>query len=317
MNVVTQSPLNAEPSWEDFGQAITPHFFNRNHYEFPLVADELHVCGRVFSVDQLRSMSVVRQEVTLECAGNGRLFMDPLPPGTAWGWRGVSNAVWTGVPLAELLKLAPPPEGTLELVFQGGDVEYARSLPLADCFAPEILVVYGMNDEPLQVAHGGPLRLIVPRYYAMASVKWLTEVRASSEPFQGYYQVDDYQFKPNDGPSRPVSTMLVRALIVSPEDDQSVTGESVIRGWTWSGLAPVASVQVVVDGLEVPVELAEDRGAFAWRGFSARVQLAAGEHEAYAVARDAKGNQQPMQAVWNKQGYENNSVRRVKFQVRG
>ncbi len=315
MNVVTQNPLNAEPSWEDFQEPITPHFFNRNHYEFPLVADELQVCGRVFTVEQLRAMPTLRQEVTLECAGNGRKFMDPLPPGTAWGWRGVSNAVWTGVALAELLKLAPAPEGTVELVFQGGDVEYARSLPLGDCSDPNILVAYSMNDQPLQVAHGGPIRLIVPRYYAMASVKWLTEIRATPVPYEGYYQVEDYQFKPVGGPSRPVSTMLVRAMIVSPQDDEAVAGTVTVRGWAWSGFAPVASVRVVVDGREVPVELAEDRGAFAWRGFSARLDLTSGNHEVYAIARDSQGHEQPMEAAWNSQGYENNSVRRVRFSV--
>jgi DMSO/TMAO reductase YedYZ molybdopterin-dependent catalytic subunit len=315
MNVVTKNPLNAEPDWEDFRAPVTPHFFNRNHYEFPLIGDELQVCGRIFTMEQMRALPVVRQEVTLECAGNGRSYMDPLPPGTPWGWRGVSNAVWTGVSLAELLKLAPPPEGSLELVFQGGDVEYARSLPLSECYAPEILVAYAMNDEPLAIAHGGPIRLIVPGYYAMASVKWLTEVQAVSEPYRGYYQVEDYQFKPTQGPSRPVSTMLVRAMVVTPEEDQSLAGQVTVSGWAWSGFAPVASVRVVVDGQEVPVELAEERGPFAWRGFSAVVDLEPGEHEVFAVACDLKGNQQPMEAVWNEQGYENNSVRRVRFRT--
>lgn len=315
MNVVTQNPLNAEPSWEDFREPITPHFFNRNHYEFPLVADELQVCGRTFSVEQLRNLPVVRQEVTLECAGNGRLFMDPLPPGTAWGWRGVSNAAWTGVSLSELLKQAPPPDGTVELIFQGGDVEYARSLPLQQCYDSSILVAYSMNDQPLDIAHGGPLRLVVPRYYAMASVKWLTEIRATPVPYDGYYQVEDYQFKPVSGPIRPVSTMLTRAMIVSPLDDEMVAGLVTVSGWAWSGFAVVASVRVVVDGQDIPVELGEERGPFAWRGFSAQVKLAPGEHEVYALARDAEGHEQPMQAVWNSQGYENNSVRKVRFTV--
>ncbi|MBS2037701.1 molybdopterin-dependent oxidoreductase [bacterium] len=315
MNVVTQSPLNAEPDWDDFRLPITPHFFNRNHYEFPLVADEIQVCGRIFTVEQMRSLPTVRQEVTLECAGNGRLFMDPLPPGTAWGWRGVSNACWTGVSLGELLKLAAPPEDTVELVFQGGDVEYARSLPIQECYAPGILVAYAMNDEPLSIKHGGPIRLVVPGLYAMASVKWLTEIRAVNQPYQGYYQVEDYQFKPVDGPVRPVSTMLPRAMIVTPKEDERLDGQVVISGWAWSGFAPVESVQVLVDGQELPVELAEARGPFAWRGFSASVRLEAGQHEACAVARDSKGHVQPMQALWNQQGYENNSVRRVRFQV--
>ena len=86
------------------------------------------------------------------------------------------------------------------------------------------------------------------------------------------------------------------------------------KGWE-NGFAPVDTVRVFVDGREVAVELSADRGAFAWRGFSASVQLSAGEHEVYAISRDAAGNEQPMKAAWNSQGYENNSVRRVRFSV--
>lgn len=313
MNVITEDPLNAEPDWADFREPITPNFFHRNHYSFPTVAArEVEVCGRVFKLEELYDLPQIRQEVTLECAGNGRLYMEPLPPGTAWGWRGVSHAAWTGVSLAELLRLAPPPQGTLEMVFQGGDLEYARSLTLAQAMAPEVLVAHTMNDQPLATQYGGPLRLLVPGAYAVASVKWLTNVRPSAQPFTGYYQAEDYQFQPAEGPERPVGAMQPRAMIVSPCDGESA---SEVIGWAWSGFGPIEQVTVVVDGQPVPATLEEPRGRWAWRGFRAPLKVAAGEHEVYALARDASGREQPLNAPWNKQGYENNSAMKVRFRV--
>lgn len=317
MDVVTQNPLNAEPTWNDLKEPITPHFFKRNHFEIPDARPEVEVCGWRFTLDQLKELPATRHEVTLECAGNGRKFMQPLPPGTAWGWRAVSNAVWTGVSLAELLKLAPPPPGAVELVFQGGDGEYARSLPVEQAYRPEVLVVYAMNDQPLPKDHGGPLRLVVPGSYAMASVKWLTHVRATDTPYQGFYQVEDYQFKPPDGgASRPVDKMMPRAMLVAPTQNQTVTRQTTLSGWAWSGFAPIESVEVVVNhGQARPAQLGEDRGPFAWRAFQLSLDLPVGPHEAYALAHDRSGRRQPYTAPWNMQGYENNSAMTVRFTV--
>jgi DMSO/TMAO reductase YedYZ molybdopterin-dependent catalytic subunit len=297
------------------GPPITPHFFKRNHYEFPApVAPQLDVCGHIFALQELLTMAQVRQEVTLECAGNGRLFMDPLPPGTAWGWKGVSNAAWTGVPLAHLLQMAAPPAGTRELIFQGADGDYARSLPLSHALQPEVLVVHSMNDQPLPPEHGGPLRLLVPGLYAVASVKWLTQVRPTAEPFTGYYQAEDYQFKLIHGPSRPVGPVLPRALLVSPWEGQSVSGPVELNGWAWSS-APIEDVRLFVDGQAVTVRLVESRGPWAWRAFQSLVDLPRGDHQAYALARDSNGQEQPLHAPWNSQGYENNSATVVRFRV--
>lgn len=316
MDVVTENPLNAEPAWSDLREAITPHFFKRNHYEFPSPRPEVEVCGWRFTLEQLRQMPATRHEVTLECAGNGRKYMNPLPPGTAWGWRAVSNAVWTGVALAEVLKQAVPPAGTLELVFCGGDGEYARSLPLQEAYRPEILLVYAMNGQPLPLEHGGPVRLLVPGSYAMASVKWLTHVRPTATPYQGFYQIEDYQFKPADGgPGRPVDKIMPRAMLVTPTQNQTVTGRVSLTGWAWSGFGGIEEVVVVVNGQGQKAELEAPRGPWAWRGFRLEVDLERGPHEAYALARDAAGHQQPVTAAWNMQGYENNSAMTVRFTV--
>jgi DMSO/TMAO reductase YedYZ molybdopterin-dependent catalytic subunit len=316
MDIISQDPLNAEPTWEDLRSPITVNFFKRNHYAFPQIKHQLDLCGRIFGLEELRFMPTSRQEVTLECAGNGRAAMDPRPPGTAWGWKGVSNGVWSGVRLSHLLAQVELPRGAKELVFQGGDDQaYARSLPLEYCQRPEILVVHSLNDQPLPLAHGGPLRLLVPGYYAMASVKWLTQVRAVRSPFRGYYQVEDYQFKPSQGPGRPVSRMLPRALPVSPQSGQQVRGPVEVEGWAWSGTGTVVEVALEVGSQRVLAQLGEVRGEWAWRSFTARLDLPPGRHRILALARDGSGVQQPVLAPWNEAGYENNSAMPLEVEV--
>jgi DMSO/TMAO reductase YedYZ molybdopterin-dependent catalytic subunit len=293
---------------EDLRSAITPAFFQRNHYAFPAPHDRLMVLDRSFTLDELRALGTVHREVTLECAGNGRKHMCPQPEGTPWGWGAVSNALWTGVPLARVLERVRLPEDTRELVFQGGDGEFARSLPLEEALRPDVLLALDRNGQPLCQAHGGPLRLLVPGWYAMASVKWLTHIWASARAYDGHYQVNDYLFLPEDGPTRRVTRAQPRAMITSPGQGNSLKGAVEVQGWAWSGFAPVESVEIRVDDQVIGAELGDDRGPFAWRGFSARLELAAGKHRLTALARDGQGNQQPLVAPWNQAGYENNSA---------
>ena len=308
LTIVTDEPRNAEPSMEDLRPAITPAFFQRNHYAYPAPHDRLTVLDRSFTLEQLRGLGTVQREVTLECAGNGRKHMSPQPEGAPWGWGAVSNALWTGVPLARVLEQVRLPEDTRELVFQGGDGEFARSLPLEEALRPEVLLAVERNGRPLCQAHGGPLRLLVPGWYAMASVKWLTDIQASAQAFDGHYQVNDYLFLPEDGPNRCVTRAQPRAMITSPCQGDTLRDAVLVQGWAWSGFAPIEAVEVRVDDRCLMAQLEEDRGAFAWRGFSARLELAAGKHRLTALARDAQGNQQPLVAPWNRAGYENNSA---------
>lgn len=316
MDVVTHNPLNAEPTWSDLARPITPHFFKRNHFPFPSQVPDLEVCGRTFPLAEILSLPKVELEVTLECAGNGRSYMQPVPPGTPWGWRGVSNATWAGCRLTDLLQLAPPPSDTLELIFQGGDgPEYARSLTLEQAYQESILVAYEMNGQPLTLEHGSPLRLLVPGWYAMASVKWLTHIRPTAKPFEGYYQVEDYQFSPPGAPSRPITLMQPRALPITPAEGGSYPSPLRIEGWAWSGFAPIESVRVQVGSQTFLATLGQDRGRWAWRGFSAELELPPGEYTLLAQARDSQGHEQPLQAVWNTAGYENNSATPIHFQI--
>src|SRR5206468_5615526 len=111
-------------------------------------------------------------------------------------------AEWTGVPLHLVLKKAGLKPGALEAVFEGGDrggeadhpepMYFARSLPLDKALDPDTLLAYRMNGELLEPSHGFPLRLFVPGWYGVASVKWLRRITLLSRPFQGYYQTRKY-----------------------------------------------------------------------------------------------------------------------------
>jgi DMSO/TMAO reductase YedYZ molybdopterin-dependent catalytic subunit len=220
----------------------------------------------------------------------------------------------------------------VEVVFTGddrglqGDVEqdYARSLTIEEAMRPEVLLAYEMNGLPLQPQHGFPLRLIVPGWYGMTSVKWLSSIEAVAEPFEGFQQAVAYRYQRDaDDPGEPVDRIRVRALLIPPGIPDWFTrrrfidrGRVELRGRAWSGYAPVTRVEVAVDGAWADASLDPPFGDFAWRGWSFGWDAAPGEHELACRATDAGGNAQPVEQPWNYQGMGNNLVQRVAVTVR-
>ncbi len=172
------------------------------------------------SLDDLRRLGSSQVEAFLECAGNGRTRFEPLPPGTPWRNDAVGNAVWEGVPLGRVLDLAGVKPGTVDVVTQGADFpEMRRGLPLAVARDPEVLLVWGMNGEPLPVAHGGPVRLLVPGWAGIASTKWLAGIEVIDRAFDGFWNTDNYVIWDERGdPLRPVAEMPPKSVIVTPAD---------------------------------------------------------------------------------------------------
>ena len=270
---------------------------------------------------------------TLECAGNGRALLEPRAISQPWLVEAIGTAEWTGTPLAGLLEEAGLAADTVELVFTGadrgvqGDVEqdYQRSLPVAEALRPEVLLVDEMNGRPLEPQHGFPLRLLVPGWYGMTSVKWLRSIEAVTAPFTGYQMVDSYRmrFSEDDGPGEPVSRIRVRALMIPPGIPDFLTrhrlvdaGTVQLRGRAWCGTSPVVRVEVGVDGHWRDAELEEPLGAYAWRGWRVRWDAAPGEHVLSCRATDAAGDIQPTEPPWNLQGMANNVVQQVPVTVR-
>jgi sulfane dehydrogenase subunit SoxC len=283
-------------------------------------------------LEDIRSRPRRTLPVTLECAGNGRGWLTPRPVSLPWLGEAIGTAEWTGTPLRGLLDEAGPAEGVAEVVFRAADrgiqgeqvQSYARSLALSDATRPEVLLAYEMNGHPLEPQHGFPLRLIVPGWYGMASVKWLTAIEAITEPFDGFQQAVAYRYQRDaDDPGRPVGRMRVRALMVPPGIPDFFSrhrlvdpGPVTLSGRAWSGEAPIERVRVAVDGRWADATLDTPVGEFAWRGWSFDWNAATGEHELACRATDAAGNTQPTEAPWNYQGMGNNVVQRVLVTVR-
>ena len=310
------------------------------HYDIPFVDParfELSVGGLVarpleLSLDDLRARPAAELEVTTECAGNGRaLLPGPRPVSQPWLAEAVGTAAWRGTPLAPLLDEAGPLDGAREVVFTGLDRGYEggeeqvfeRSLPLEEALRDDVLLAYEMNRAPLLAQHGFPLRLVVPGWYGMTHVKWLSRITVVDEPFTGYQQAHAYRFRRNEeDEGEPLARMAPRALMLPPGLPDFPTRERTlpaalctIEGRAWSGHAPIESVEFGVDETWAEAELDAPTSRWAWRGWRFDWNAEPGEHVLSCRARDEAGNTQPDEADWNVGGYANNGVQRVPVRV--
>ena len=194
------------------------------HYDIPEVdvgSWRLEVDGLVdhplsLSLDDLRGRPSVETAVTLECAGNGRALLEPHVESQPWLLEAVGTARWEGVPLASILEEAGVGEGAVEVLFtgldrgvEGGEEQaYARSLALEEALRGEVLLAYGVNGGELPPQHGHPLRLVVPGWYGMTSVKWLARITVLDAAFDGYQMRQSYRLRHEEGDEgEPLSRM--------------------------------------------------------------------------------------------------------------
>jgi DMSO/TMAO reductase YedYZ molybdopterin-dependent catalytic subunit len=312
------------------------------HFDIPHVdagSWSLSIGGHVgrpvsITLDELMERPAVTLACTLECAGNGRARLSPRPLSQPWFEEAVGTAEWTGTPLHPLLDDAQVGDGAVEVLFTGldrgiaGGIEhnFERSLSLEDALRPEVILAYAINGQPLPPQHGFPLRLLVPGWYGMAHVKWLDRITVLTEPFEGYQQAHQYRRKESEeDPGVPLTRMLPRSLLIPPgipdfPDRQRFLepGSHVLEGRAWSGWAPIARVEVSVDGGRSwqDAMLGEPVGEFGWTRWTCSWEnVRPGEYLLCSRATDAAGNVQPAEPEWNFGGYVNNSVQRVPVTV--
>jgi DMSO/TMAO reductase YedYZ molybdopterin-dependent catalytic subunit len=335
-------PLNCEISIPALiGGVVMPtaRFYVRNHFPMPSLdpaAFRLKVGGLVerrlsLGIDDLEDMRSQTRIVTLECAGNGRSLFVPPIAGERWDLGAVSTAEWTGVPLMEVLHRAGLQAGAREVVFRGADrgkvegrlepIRFERSLKLEQLREAQPLLAYAMNGEPLPKPHGYPLRLVVPGWYAVASVKWLTEIELVDHPFMGYFQQDKYRYEweREGGVVRePVELQRVRALIVKPAPGQEVRcGDVAIRGVAWSGTGTIVRVEIDAGDGWIEAHLCGKANRHCWQ----RWELISKFETPMPVtlrarATDSAGCTQPARTQWNRLGYGNNAIHQVQIRVR-
>lgn len=336
LEVIRHAPYNAETPERALITPVTAsaNVYVRTNFDVPAL-DDAHVISfggamrAPFSTDvrALRAMAQRTVGATMECAGNDRLAMHPLPEGEPWRRGAVSTATWTGVPLRALLERAMPNDDTVEIVITAADagprddaaglVSFARSLSIADAFHDDALIALAMNGAPLTPAHGAPARLVMPGWYGMASVKWITSINAVRLPFDGYFQRQRYVYD-EDARITPVTRMRVKSIITSPADGDAVAREFVARGWAWSGDGAITRVEVGLDGGESwrDATLGAPVSAHVWTPWECALQTPrGGRFSLRSRATDASGVTQPDRITWNRLGYGNNAVRTIVVDV--
>ena len=340
LNPVTRSPYNAETPLPALHDDRTPaeSFYVRNHFDVPTIDINqflLHVNGATtnplaLALDQIKAFPETSSLVILECAGNGRSRMKPAIKGTPWNLGAISRAEFTGTSLHNLLQETDLSEDVIEVGFSGADQgeihtggieSYTRSLPLEVALHPDTLLVWEMNGEPLTQQHGYPLRLVVPGWYGMASVKWLREITLLNQPFEGFFQTQEYVYIGEDGTEdgTPVTSIRVRSLILEPEAGGFYEqGDIRVSGIAWTGGGSVIKVELSFDNGENWIEAditpsKSSSGASRW-GYG-WLPESTGDYTITVRAQDSNGNLQPLHSRWNQGGYGNNVAHLVNLTI--
>jgi len=320
---------NLEMPFSSLRDFVTPNesFYVRCHFPIPEISANnwrFKVEGAVatpfqLSYAELESMPQHSFTATVECAGNGRSFLQPKVKGVQWDLGAVGNAEWSGVLLRDVLQRAGVKASAVETILEGADkgeikeapkppgtIHYARSLPIEKAQS-DVLLALRMNDQPLTASHGFPLRAVVPGWFGMASVKWLQRIIVTEQPFNGYYQSIDYTFwKRRDGdlPSlHSLGEMQIKAQIAQPEPGEVISANTTYRihGAAWGGEATVVKVEVSLDGGEswTKAILLDEAMENAWRfwEFEWKTPAHPGKMILMARATDSTGCTQPAKRI--------------------
>ncbi len=343
-----KEPENLEFPFSSLNSLITPNeqFFVRSHFavaNLDLDSWRLKIEGMVdhpaeISYDDLLKLPSRTITMTLECAGNSRIFLTPKVGGLQWELGAVGNAEWMGVPLAAVLERARVRAGVVEVILEGADageikkepqspgkVHYARGLPLEKALQQDVILAYQMNGTQLSIAHGFPVRAIVPGWYGMASVKWLTRIFLTDSVFRGYFQTLDYTYwEQREGlPIQllPVGEVEVKAQIARPALHEVVPANSVYRmhGAAWTGESEVTKVEVSTDGGRTweAAQLLGPSSGYGWRlwEYHWRTPSRVRRQTVMARAADARGHVQPMQRDRHRGNYIISHVQPIEVEV--
>lgn len=348
ITVRMSEPPNHEPPFSEQKTFLTPteQFYVRNHFPTPALDESnytLEVTGHVERPQRLRlaeikALPAVNAPLTMECAGNGRVFLSPATKGLQWQFGAVGTAEWTGVAFRSVLERAGVKPGAVEVILVGADrgtvadppsakdIPFDRSIPLEKALAPETILAWGMNGEPLKPNHGFPLRAVIGGWYGMAAIKWLTKIIVTDKPYQGFWQVFDYsRYERRDGGLAtvvPLTAMEPKAQIARPAMGEIIAAgvPSTIRGMAWAGEHAVAKVEVSTDGGTnwQEAKLLGDAKPFCWRLWELPWQVPAGSGSARLLARcvDSQGRGQPEKRDPDRRTYSINHLIPVDVTIR-
>ncbi|MCY7400098.1 MAG: sulfite oxidase [Nocardioides sp.] len=336
---------NAEMRWESVCTrdrlTAQSQLFVRNHTTTPLVRRDdyrLEVFGDglvqrrgprralSFTLEDLQALPHTERVSVLECTGNGRGFFATQQgrsaPGTAWTLGAVGAVRWQGVLLRDLLGAVGLSPDAVSVQATGLDDPFVldgvdhgrprRPFPISKAL-DDALLAWGADGTDLLPDHGFPLRLLLPGWVGIASIKWLGSLEVSRTPLSSPWSTVFYRMSGGEYPvdTLPLTTNPVRSAWALPWEATLTAGVSaLLQGRAWSGEAPITRVEVSLDGgrswqwAVLGGDQDDVEGDDAWTRFSVRgASPAVGRHELMARATDAKGRTQPLVSPWNSEGY--------------
>jgi DMSO/TMAO reductase YedYZ molybdopterin-dependent catalytic subunit len=348
--VIGERPLVAETPEHLLDDDTTPidRFYIRNNGQIPEEAKEpdkwkITIDGEVnkkieLTLGELKSkFKAQTRRMVLECGGNGRSFFSPPARGNQWTNGGAGCAEWTGVRLADVLKMAGvKPSGIYTAHYAAdlhlsGDpkrVPLSRGVRIAKAMEPNSMIVWAMNGKPLPNIHGGPVRLLYPGWAGSASQKWLTRIWIRDKEHDGpgmtgtSYRLTIKPMVPGDKPDpknfKILESMPVRSIITNPANGTKLaagTREIKLRGASWAGDLTVRQIDVSTDfgSTWTRAKLEKPKNRYDWQRWTASVKVPTdGYYEIWSRATDSRGAMQPHVApFWNPSGYGGNPMHRI------
>ena len=340
--LLTERPPQLETPIEYFNEDLTANdaFFVRWHLAgIPVSVDtkafRLAIRGHVerelsLSLDDLRQQfEPVSMVAVNQCSGNSRSFFEPRVPGGQWANGAMGNALWTGVRLKDVLEKANVKENPVEVSFRGLDTPvlpatpaFVKALAFERANDGEVMIAYEMNNRPLPMLNGFPIRLVVPGWYATYWVKALSEINVLAEPFKGFWMDKAYRVPVspdfNESPDHlaekttPISWMTVRSILVKPEigDRLKVNEPYEVNGIAMDSGKGITKVEVSTDDgtTWADAQLDSEIGKYSWRRFRFTwTPSAKGALRVMARATNAAGETQVTEQ-WNRSGYARNVI---------
>ena len=280
--------------------------------------------------DTLQGFPRVEIAAVNQCAGNSRIYAQPRVAGAQWANGGMSNALWTGVRLRDVLDRAGVRAGAIQVRFGGVDEpvipeapKFLKSLPIDHARDDEVMIAFGMNGEQLPLLNGFPLRLVVPGWCAVYWVKMLADIEVLDQPDTNYWTATGYRVpdtphntvKPGEAGFKlvPVTRNAPRSFITNIRDGDSLPAGSPasVRGIAFGGDCGVARVDLSIDDGSSwqPTQLGADQGKYGFRQWQAQFTLPArGLHTLKVRCTNTSNEVQPAFWIWNPTGYMFNTI---------
>lgn len=351
--MLNDRPVNAETPAHLLDDKITPasKLFVRNNGIPPVDPDindwtldiggESVVTPKTWTLQQLQAeFEHHSYQLTIECGGNGRAEFNPPAKGNQWSTGAVGCPKWTGVRLKDVLNAAGIKDDAVYIGYYGADTHLSgnpnlqpisRGVPISKAMEDEALIAWAINDEPLPLMNGYPLRLVFGGWPASTSGKWLKKIVIRNQVHDGAkmtgtaYRVPCNPVAPGsqvaDEDMCIIEQMPVKSLITFPKSGitQPQTEDMVVRGHAWAGDKAVKAMHISIDFGQTwqKVELSKPVNKNAWQHWQSKLNFPVkGYYEIWARATDENGIAQPMVLPgWNPKGYLNNATHRIAVKV--